>query len=54
MRPCPVAALPRETPPGLIGRGFAEKDLAGLVELEAHNAGMQIAPENVKVSDGLE
>jgi 3-hydroxyisobutyrate dehydrogenase-like beta-hydroxyacid dehydrogenase len=52
--PLPVAALTREILQSLIGRGFAEKDFAGLLELEAQGANLAISPENVKVSDGLE
>ncbi len=51
--PLPVAALVREQLQALMGNGYAERDFAALVELEARAAGMKIAPEPVEVSDGL-
>ena len=38
----------------LIGHGYTDCDFAALVELEAKGAGLELVPENVKVSDGLE
>ena len=37
----------------LIGHGHADKDFASLILLEAKAAGIELAPENVPVSDGL-
>jgi 3-hydroxyisobutyrate dehydrogenase len=52
--PMPLAAQVRELLQALVGNGFAEKDFAALIEMQARGAGMKIVPENVQVSDGLE
>jgi 3-hydroxyisobutyrate dehydrogenase-like beta-hydroxyacid dehydrogenase len=52
--PMPIAAATREIVQTLIGHGYTDCDFAALVELEAKGAGLELVPENVKVSDGLE
>lgn len=51
--PMPVTRLTREIVQALIGQGHGEDDFAALIEMEARNAGYEIKPENVEVSDGL-
>ncbi len=51
--PLPLAALTREQVQSLIGHGHAARDFAALVLLEAQAAGIELAPENVAVDDGL-
>jgi 3-hydroxyisobutyrate dehydrogenase-like beta-hydroxyacid dehydrogenase len=52
--PMPVAAVSAELVRGMIGRGYTDVDFAALLELEARAAGLELEPENVPVSDGLE
>ena len=51
--PMPLTSVTRDVIQTLIGNGFADKDFAALISLEARASGMEIAPENVPVSDGL-
>ena len=51
--PMPLAAAAREIVQSLIGNGYGDKDFASLLSLEAKAAGLDLKPENVKVSDGL-
>jgi len=51
--PMPLASLVRDTVQTLIGHGHADKDFASLILLQARASGIEIAPENVAVSDGL-
>jgi 3-hydroxyisobutyrate dehydrogenase len=51
--PMPLAAVAREIVQSLMGNGYADKDFAALLSLEAKAAGLDLKPENVKVSDGL-
>jgi 3-hydroxyisobutyrate dehydrogenase len=51
--PMPLAATAREIVQSLIGNGYADKDFAALLSLEAKAAGLDLEPENVKVGDGL-
>ena len=51
--PMAVTALVREILQGLIGQGFTDQDFATLLVLQAKLAGLDLAPENVPVSDGL-
>lgn len=51
--PMPLAAQTREIVQGLIGLGFADRDFAALLEVEARAAGLSLVPENVEVSTGL-
>jgi 3-hydroxyisobutyrate dehydrogenase len=51
--PMPLASLTRDILQTLIGRGMTEGDFAQLLLLEAEAAGLNLAPENVAVDDGL-
>ena len=51
--PMPLAAATRELVQALIGAGYADEDFMRLLTLEARGAGVELAPENVTVSDGL-
>src|SRR6185295_1242222 len=51
--PMPLAATTREIVQSLVGNGYVDCDFATLLELEARNAGLSMAPENVTVDDGL-
>jgi 3-hydroxyisobutyrate dehydrogenase len=50
----PAAAATRESIAGLVGRGYDNVDFSILLQEIARNAGLEIKPENVEVSDGLE
>jgi 3-hydroxyisobutyrate dehydrogenase-like beta-hydroxyacid dehydrogenase len=52
--PMPVAAAARETVMKLLGSGYADVDFAALLELAARESGLELEPEDVAVSDGLE
>jgi len=52
--PMPVAAAAAELVRAMIGRGYTDVDFAALLELEAGAAGLELEPENVPVSDGLD
>jgi 3-hydroxyisobutyrate dehydrogenase len=52
--PMPVAAIAREVVQTLIGNGYVDCDFGALLELAARAAQLQLRPENVAVSDGLE
>ena len=51
--PMPLASMVRDMVQALIGSGHADKDFAALVLLVARAAGIELAPENVAVGDGL-
>jgi 3-hydroxyisobutyrate dehydrogenase len=51
--PMPVTALTREIVQNLIGLGHTAEDFATLLVQQARNAGYELKPENVSVSDGL-
>ena len=51
--PMPLASTTRDMVQALIGNGFADKDFASLIMLEARASGIELQPENVPVSDGL-
>jgi 3-hydroxyisobutyrate dehydrogenase-like beta-hydroxyacid dehydrogenase len=52
--PMPVAALVREIVQSLIGRGNSDVDFATLLEQQAAASNLELKPEDVEVSDGLE
>src|SRR3990170_5896696 len=52
--PMPVAALVHEIIQGLIGRGSTDQDFAVMLEHQARASGLELEPENIEVSDGLE
>ena len=50
----PAAAAPRESVARMVGRGSDEIDFAVLLVETAKDAGLELTPDNVKMSDGLE
>ena len=51
--PMPLAAATRDLVQSLIGRGWTEQDFATLLLQQAQASGVELAPENVEVKDGL-
>lgn len=51
--PMPLASQVRDLVQALIGNGHADKDFASLILMQARAAGLELAPENVPVDDGL-
>jgi 3-hydroxyisobutyrate dehydrogenase len=51
--PMPLAAITRDAVQTLIGHGLTEQDFAALLVLQAKASGLELAPENVTVNDGL-
>ena len=52
--PMPVAAAAQQTVQALMGFGYDDVDFMALLELEARASGLELQPENVPVSDGLQ
>jgi 3-hydroxyisobutyrate dehydrogenase-like beta-hydroxyacid dehydrogenase len=52
--PMPLAATAEQIIQSLVAIGGDDVDFAALLELEARGAGLELAPENVEVSDGLD
>jgi 3-hydroxyisobutyrate dehydrogenase len=52
--PMPVAAAAQQAVQTLIGFGYDDTDFIALLELEARGSSLELQPENVPVSDGLE
>jgi 3-hydroxyisobutyrate dehydrogenase len=50
----PAAAATRESVARLVGRGYDHIDFAVLLQETARDAGLELAPEDVKVDDGLQ
>jgi 3-hydroxyisobutyrate dehydrogenase len=50
----PAAAATRESVSRLIGRGYDDVDFSVLLVEVAKDAGLELKPESVKISDGLE
>ena len=50
----PTAAATRESVARMVGRGYDDVDFAVLLVETAKDAGLELKPENVKMSDGLE
>jgi 3-hydroxyisobutyrate dehydrogenase len=50
----PAAAATRESVARIVGRGYDDIDFAVLLMETARDAGLELKPENVKMSDGLE
>jgi 3-hydroxyisobutyrate dehydrogenase len=50
----PAAAATRESVARLVGRGYEDIDFAVLLVETAKDAGLELTPDNVKMSDGLE
>ncbi len=51
--PLPLASLTRDLVQSLIGHGLGDADFAKLLVLQARASGLELRPEDVKVSDGL-
>ena len=51
--PMPLASLTRDLVQTLIGHGMDEEDFAKLIVLQAMASGLELAPENIGVDDGL-
>jgi 3-hydroxyisobutyrate dehydrogenase-like beta-hydroxyacid dehydrogenase len=51
--PMPLASLTRDAVQSMIGHGMKDQDFAQLLVAVAHASGVELAPENVKVGDGL-
>lgn len=52
--PMPVAAVAGEIVRAMHGSGYVDQDFAALLEIEARASGLELEPEDVPVSDGLE
>jgi len=52
--PMPLTSVVRDLVQTLIGNGYTDKDFSALLLLQAKASGIELKPENVKVSDGLE
>jgi 3-hydroxyisobutyrate dehydrogenase len=52
--PMPLAALVHEIVQGVIGHGSTSEDFAVMLEYQARASGLELRPENVEVSDGLD
>jgi 3-hydroxyisobutyrate dehydrogenase len=52
--PMPVAAAAQQAVQALMGFGYEDVDFMALLELEARASGLDLVPENVPVSDGLQ
>jgi 3-hydroxyisobutyrate dehydrogenase len=50
----PAAAATRESVARMVGRGYEDIDFAVLLQETARDAGLELKPENVRMSDGLE
>ena len=51
--PMPLASITRDVVQSMIGRGMVDEDFAQLLVLQAQASGVELAPENLAVSDGL-
>jgi 3-hydroxyisobutyrate dehydrogenase len=51
--PMPLASLTRDLVQTMIGHGMTQEDFAQLLLLQAQASGVELAPENVPVADGL-
>jgi 3-hydroxyisobutyrate dehydrogenase len=49
----PLASQVRDLVQALIGNGHADQDFASLILMQARASGIELAPENVAVDDGL-
>jgi 3-hydroxyisobutyrate dehydrogenase len=52
--PMPAAEATRQSVAAMVDRGYEDIDFAVLLKEIARNAGLELRPENVAVSDGLE
>jgi 3-hydroxyisobutyrate dehydrogenase len=51
--PMPLASIARDLVQAMMGSGLSEEDFSALLVQQAKMSGMDLAPENVPVSDGL-
>jgi 3-hydroxyisobutyrate dehydrogenase len=51
--PMPLTSLTRDLLQQMIGHGMTEEDFSTLLLMQAKASGIELQPENVKVSDGL-
>jgi 3-hydroxyisobutyrate dehydrogenase-like beta-hydroxyacid dehydrogenase len=51
--PLPLASVTRDILQSLIGHGTQDEDFAKLIVHQARASGIELAPENVAVDDGL-
>ena len=51
--PMPLASITRDLVQSMMGNGMTEQDFATLLVQQARASGVELAPENVPVSDGL-
>jgi 3-hydroxyisobutyrate dehydrogenase len=51
--PMPLTSLTRDLLQQMIGNGMTEEDFSTLLLMQAKASGIELKPENVKVSDGL-
>lgn len=51
--PLPLASITRDMVQAMMGRGMTEQDFAMLLVQQAQVSGIELKPENVPVSDGL-
>jgi 3-hydroxyisobutyrate dehydrogenase-like beta-hydroxyacid dehydrogenase len=51
--PMPLASIARDLVQAMMGSGLSEEDFSALLVQQAKVSGMDLAPENVPVSDGL-
>ena len=51
--PMPLASATRDVLQAMMGNGLTEEDFSTLLVHEARASGLELKPENVKVSDGL-
>ena len=51
--PMPLASITRDLVQTLIGHGMDDEDFAKLIVLQAQASGLELAPDNVPVDDGL-
>jgi 3-hydroxyisobutyrate dehydrogenase-like beta-hydroxyacid dehydrogenase len=52
--PMPLAAAAQQAVQALMDAGYDDVDFMALLELEARESGLELVPENVPVSDGLQ
>jgi 3-hydroxyisobutyrate dehydrogenase len=50
----PTASVTRESVASMIGRGYDHIDFAALLVETAKDAGLDLKPENINLSDGIE
>ena len=51
--PMPLTSLTRDLLQQMIGQGMTEQDFSTLLLMQARSSGLELAPENVQIGDGL-